>query len=278
VAGVPPADANRSATRFTDVRRYHDVDSTNRVAADLVRSGAPEGVVVVADHQTAGRGRRGRTWEAPPGSSLLVSVVLRPPDPRLSSLATFACALAAADACGDVAGFTPGLKWPNDLVVGPERSSGERAPDERKLAGVLAEAPDGSPAVVVGLGFNVCWPGPLPAHLQPVAVTAEAVAARPVDRDRLLDAYLHRLDQRWRGLVGDGEGEGAAVAHRALMDDYRRRCVTLGQAVRVTLPGGEVCAGVATAVDDDGSLLITSAGGAGTTWVLAGDVVHLRPS
>lgn len=278
---MPPADANRSATRFTDVRRYDEVDSTNRVAADLVRSGAPEGVVVVADHQTAGRGRRGRTWEAPPSSSLLVSVVLRPLDPRLSSLATIACALAAADACGDVAGFTPGLKWPNDLVVGPEqgsdeRGSDERGSDERKLAGVLAEAPDGSPAVVVGLGLNVCWPGALPAHLEPIAVTAEAVADRPVDRDRLLGAYLHRLEDRWRGLAG--AGEGAAMAHRAMMDDYRRRCVTLGRAVRVSLPGDQVCAGVATSVDDDGSLLVTPAGATTTTRVLAGDVVHLRPS
>jgi len=273
---VPTADANRFAARFTDVRRYDEVDSTNRVAADLVRSGAPDGVVVVADHQTAGRGRRGRTWEAPPGSSLLVSVVLRPPDPRLSSLATVACALAAADACGDVAGFTPGLKWPNDLVVGPESGSDDRGCDERKLAGVLAEAPDGGPAVVVGLGLNVCWPGSLPAHLKPIAVTAEAVAGRPVDRDRLLDAYLHRLEERWRGLAG--AGDGTAIAHRAMMDDYRRRCVTLGRVIRVALPGDRMCAGVATAVDDDGSLLVTPAGATTATRILAGDVVHVRPS
>jgi BirA family biotin operon repressor/biotin-[acetyl-CoA-carboxylase] ligase len=268
---VPPTDANRFATMFADVRRYDEVDSTNRVAADLVRGGAPEGVVVVADHQTAGRGRRGRSWEAPPSSSLLVSVVLRPPDPRLSSLATIACALAAADACGDVAGFTPGMKWPNDLVVGPEQAC-----DERKLAGVLAEAPDGSPAVVVGLGLNLRWPGALPSHLESIAVTAEAVADRPVDRDGLLGAYLHRLEERWRGLAG--VGEGAVMARRAMMDDYRRRCVTLGRAVRVSLPGDQACAGMATSVDDDGSLLVTAAGATTTTRILAGDVAHLRPS
>jgi len=259
---MSPADAHRAGTRFADVRRYDEVDSTNRVASDLVRAGAPEGVVVVADHQTAGRGRRGRTWEAPPGSSLLVSVVLRPSESALSTLATFACALAAADACTDVAGFAPGLKWPNDLVV-----------DERKLAGVLAEAPDESLAVVVGLGLNVCWPGSLPTHLATIAITADAVADGPVDRDELLDAYLHRLDGRWRGLAGT---EGAGAARRAMMDDYRRRCVSVGREVRVILPGDQACVGVATTVCDDGSLLVTSAGG--TRRVLAGDVVHLRPS
>jgi len=257
---MSPADANRTGTRFADIRRFAEVDSTNRVAADLVRSGAPEGVVVVADHQTAGRGRRGRTWEAPPESSLLVSVVLRPSDPGLSTLATIACALAAADACADVAGFAPGLKWPNDVVVG-----------ERKLAGVLAEALDGGGAVVVGLGMNVRWAGSLPAHLEPVVVTAESVAGRPVDRGEVLDAYLQRLGDRWRGLTGAEGGE----AHRAMMDGYRRRCVTLGRPVRVALAGDQTCVGMATSVGGDGSLWVTSAGA--TRRVLAGDVVHLRP-
>ncbi|MFN2609052.1 MAG: biotin--[acetyl-CoA-carboxylase] ligase, partial [Acidimicrobiales bacterium] len=126
---MPPGQAGPSgARRFADVRHLAEVDSTNRLAADLARGGAAEGVVVVADHQTAGRGRRGRSWEAAPGSSLLVSVVLRPPPGPAAGLATVAAALAAADACHRVAGFAPGLKWPNDVLVGG-----------RKLAGILAE-------------------------------------------------------------------------------------------------------------------------------------------
>jgi len=275
-----------AGVRFRDVREYAEVDSTNRVAADLVRSGAGEGLVVVADHQTAGRGRRGRSWEAPPASSLLVSVVLGlpiggalgpsgplsgalgPSGPLSGALGpsgplsgapahlvTVACALAVADACADVAGFAPGLKWPNDVVVG-----------ERKLAGVLAEIPVPG-AAVVGLGLNVRWPGRMPPHLEPVAVTAESVAGGPLDTRELLDAYLVRLETRWRELVD----AGTVVA---MMGDYRQRCVTLGREVRLDLPGGLVWAGTATDVHDDGSLQV--AGEAGSRRITAGGVVHLR--
>ncbi|MGI9034344.1 MAG: biotin--[acetyl-CoA-carboxylase] ligase [Acidimicrobiales bacterium] len=253
---------------FGDVRHFRQVDSTNRVAADLAREGAAEGLVVVADHQTAGRGRRGRSWHAQPGSSLLASVVLRPrPDVAQSDLVMVACALAAADACGDAAGFVPDLKWPNDLVV-----------RGRKLAGLLAELVMDprrvGPAVVVGLGLNVAWTGPglasgaggpLPDELAGRAVTAEAVAGRPVDRRTLLDAYLSRLERRWTDLATGGT--------KALLEDYRCRCVTLGRPVRVDLPGGQVLEGVATGVDEDASLLVSSAGT--ETRVTAGDVVHL---
>src|SRR5438093_10750048 len=103
---------------FADVRRFAELDSTNRYALELARSGAPEGIVVVADHQTAGRGRLGRSWTAAPGSSLLLSILLRPSlVPERLHLSTVAVALAAADACDHVAGVRPSLKWPNDLVI-----------------------------------------------------------------------------------------------------------------------------------------------------------------
>jgi len=261
-----------AGVRFRDVREYAEVDSTNRVAADLVRSGAGEGLVVVADHQTAGRGRRGRSWEAPPESSLLVSVVLRPPVDHApgpsgvpgpsgplsgvpAHLVTVACALAAGDACADVAGFAPDLKWPNDLVVG-----------ERKLGGVLAEVPVPGLAVV-GLGLNVRWPGPMPAHLEAIVVTAESVAAGRLDTREIFAAYLARLETRCGDLADD-----AAVV--AMMSDYRRRCVTLGRDVRIELPGGRSWSGAATEVHDDGSLEVSC--DAGSRRVTAGDVVHLR--
>jgi BirA family biotin operon repressor/biotin-[acetyl-CoA-carboxylase] ligase len=239
--------------KIWDVRRHADIDSTNREAADLARAGAPDGVVVVADHQTAGRGRLGRTWEAPPGSSLLMSVLLRPAlAARRVHLLGMAVALAAADACADVAGFSPGLKWPNDLVVG-----------DRKLAGVLAEAAFAGDAVqwvVVGIGVNVNWPAELPASLRDIAVAANHVAGRTVDRERLLDRLLAHLDARRASLD-------------AVASDYRARCTTVGREVRVELRE-ETCTGVALDVDDDGRLVVDVDGTRRT--VAAADVVHVR--
>ena len=225
-----------------------EVDSTNRVALDLARAGAPEGTVVVAGFQSAGRGRRGRPWEAPAGSSLLASVLLRPgpvlPPGRLH-LAVAVVALAAADACAAAAGFRPGLKWPNDLVVG-----------DAKLAGVLAEL-EGE-AVVVGLGMNLSAVGPWPDG----AVAAEGVAGRPVDADAVLGALLPALADRY--------GDWPAVASA-----YRRACTTLGRTVRVDL-ADETFTGTAADISDDGHLLVDV--GMCLRTVTAGDVVHLRPT
>jgi BirA family biotin operon repressor/biotin-[acetyl-CoA-carboxylase] ligase len=190
---------------------------------------------------------------APPGSSLLLSVLLRPSlGPDRLHLATAVVALAAADAVDDVAGFRPGLKWPNDLVV-----------DHRKLAGVLAEgdlAGEGGPAIVVGIGINLNWPDELPADLAPIAIAANHVAGRPVDPDAVLDRLLDHLGSRY--------GDWQAVA-----SDYRRSCTTIGRTVRVEL-ADETFTGTAADVDDDGHLLVDI--GMCLRTVTAGDVVHLR--
>jgi BirA family biotin operon repressor/biotin-[acetyl-CoA-carboxylase] ligase len=216
VAAVPP---NRE-TRFVDVRRFASIDSTNRYLLDEARGGAPEGVVAVADHQTAGRGRLGRTWESPAGASLLCSVLLRPtlPVERLH-LAVAVVALAACDAASAVAGWRPLLKWPNDLL----------APDGGKLAGVLAEAD--LPAVVVGIGLNVAW-----------APDGAASLGVDVSRDEVLGALLESLDALY--------GSWDEVARR-----YRDECATIGQRVRVEL-AGETFEGTATAVTDEGHLVV----------------------
>ena len=208
---------------------------------------------MVADHQTAGRGRLGRTWEAPPGSSLLMTVLLRPAlDAARLHLATMAVALAAADACVEVACFAPGLKWPNDLVVG-----------DRKLAGILAEAGfEGNVPqwVVVGIGVNVNWPEELPPELSGIAVAANHVAGRAVDRELLLAQLLERLAGHYSSLD-------------SVAADYRRRCATIGREVRVELPG-EMLRGRAIDVDDAGRLVIDT--GADVQVVTVGDVVHVR--
>jgi BirA family biotin operon repressor/biotin-[acetyl-CoA-carboxylase] ligase len=241
-----------------EIRRFPEIDSTNTYVLDQARQGAAEGLVAVAEHQTAGRGRLDRRWDSPPGSNLLASVLLRPgcaaDDLHLCSGAV---ALAAADACAEVAGVESVLKWPNDLLVGGA-----------KLAGVLAEADfDGTRlrGVVVGIGLNVAWPGP--AEAGGTCLDAAGGTAPPVDKGVLLDALLEGLARRCP-LLDDEAGRGT------LADEVRRRCATLGQRVRATLPNEELT-GVASAIDDAGHLVVETAAGRRT--VSAGDVVHLRP-
>jgi BirA family biotin operon repressor/biotin-[acetyl-CoA-carboxylase] ligase len=230
------------------VRRFDSLDSTNRYLLDEARGGAPAGLVVVADHQTAGRGRRGRTWLAPPGASLLVSVLLRPQLPASRpQLCTMAAGVALAEAVEEVANFAPDLKWPNDLVA-----------RDRKLAGILAEA-DGD-ALVVGAGLNVQW-DEFPAELAELATACNLEAGRAVDRDEVLAAFLVRLGAR----LADADGTAAA---------YRDRLATLGRRVRVEQPDGELV-GTARDVGAMGELLVEPDRGA-AVWVHAGDVVHLR--
>ncbi|HEY1651016.1 MAG TPA: biotin--[acetyl-CoA-carboxylase] ligase [Acidimicrobiales bacterium] len=242
-----------------EIRRFAEIDSTNTYVRDQARQGAAEGLVAVAEHQTAGRGRLDRRWESPPGANLLASVLLRPACPPGDlHLCTGAVALAAADACGTVAGVEPVLKWPNDLLVGGA-----------KLAGVLAEADFAGSlldAVVVGIGINVAWPGPEEAG--GTCLDDAGGSGQPVDRAELLDRMLEGLSAR-RPLLDDEAGR------RRLADEVRRRCATLGQRVRVGLPGEELT-GVASAIDDAGHLVIETA--SGPRLVSAGDVVHLRPS
>jgi BirA family biotin operon repressor/biotin-[acetyl-CoA-carboxylase] ligase len=238
-----------------DVHRLAEVDSTNTYVRRMARHGAAAGLVAVADHQTAGRGRLDRRWESPPGANLLASVLLRPTlvggDVHLCAGAV---ALAGADACAEAAGVEPVLKWPNDLLF-----------EGAKLAGVLAEAEFAGPtltAVVVGIGINVAWPGPPEA-----GGTCLDDHARPTDREDLLQHLLGALEPRC-ALLEDGAGR------RALADEVRLRCATIGQQVRVTLAGEEVT-GRAGAIDDAGRLVVETA--SGPRPVSAGDVVHLRP-
>jgi BirA family biotin operon repressor/biotin-[acetyl-CoA-carboxylase] ligase len=250
-----------AGTRFRDVRWFEEIDSTNRYLLDEARAGA-EGVVAVADHQTAGRGRLGRTWSAPPRASLLMSVLLEPerlglaPDER--HLLTAACGLAAVAACQAVAGVRPQLKWPNDLLV-----------EDRKLAGILAEADGG--ALVVGIGINVNWPAVLPPDLAATAVALNQAAGRALDRAELLTALLVDLE-RWLLQVASG-----TAGRRELADAYRAACATVGRQVKVALADGTTLVGRAEAITDRGHLVVSRADGRAVE-VVVGDVLHLRPA
>lgn len=269
---VDRVTARTAATRFADVRWVGSTGSTNSDLLALAADGGGEGVVLGADHQSAGRGRRGRTWEAPPEAAVLVSVLVRPPAAAVD-LVTPAVAVAAAAAVEEVVGVAPGVKWPNDLVV-----------EGRKLAGILAEAswPPGvdiasgwqAPSasvrvpVVVGMGLNVRAEGRAP-ELAEIAVACDELGGAAPDREDLVGAWLVALDH-WYGCAVDPDGRAALWA------EWRRRSATLGQRVRVDL-GADDVEGEAVDVTDGGQLVVRTLEGDLRT-LAVGDVTHLRPA
>ena len=245
------------------VVEVHDVaTSTNAVAAERARAGAPEGLVVVAEHQTAGRGRLDRTWETPPRSSLTFSAVLRPTVPAtdwpwLPLLTGYVVARTLRGA-----GYDAGVKWPNDVLLA--RPSEE----SRKVAGILVErveTPTG-PAAVVGIGLNVSLTeDELPV---PTATSLLIEAGTEPDRSALLAELLSAL------VEGYDLWQSSPEARDRLAASYAAACVTVGREVRVELPGGESLLGRAVGVDRSGRLVV--AGPSGEVAVGAGDVVHVR--
>ncbi len=244
----PEASSTPVAGEHWDVRWLDEVDSTNRYALDEARAGTPAGLVVVAEHQTAGRGRLGRTWVAPPGASLLMSVLLRPDLPvEARHLVVVAGALAMAEAVEAETGVRAGLKWPNDLLVG-----------DRKLAGILAEAT--GDAVVVGIGVNLHWED-VPPELTEIATACNLEGGRPTTPEAVLTGFLAGYAAR----LADLDRTRA---------DYEARLMTVGRRVRVE-QAATVLVGEARGIDASGHLLVRTDAGDDET-VAVGDVVHLR--
>jgi BirA family biotin operon repressor/biotin-[acetyl-CoA-carboxylase] ligase len=214
-----------------------ETTSTNDRARALAAAGAPHGTLVTAASQTAGRGRQGRTWSAPPGRALLMSVVLRDPGRMLP--------LAAAVAVAETAGPEAAIKWPNDVLL-----------DGRKVAGILAEARPQDGWAVLGIGLNVAVrPADLPEELR---ATAATLGLEPRDVEGVLQRLLGALER------------ALALDTPALLDVWRARDALRGRAV--AWAGGE---GIAAGIDGDGRLVVEVAGG-GRTALEAGEV-HLRP-
>jgi BirA family biotin operon repressor/biotin-[acetyl-CoA-carboxylase] ligase len=211
------------------VERVPETASTNADLVAAALAGTPCGAVLVADHQTAGKGRLDRRWEAPPGTSLLVSLLLPAPPGggRLHRL-TQAVGLAAIEACESVAGVRPVLTWPNDLYV-----------DDRKLGGILAEGvrqDSNIVSVVAGLGLNVNWPDDVPENLAGRLVSLNRLAGRTIDRGALLDALLESLTaRRWNDLAADYRANLATLGRRVDVTAGERRFDAL--AVDVTAEG-----------------------------------------
>jgi BirA family biotin operon repressor/biotin-[acetyl-CoA-carboxylase] ligase len=215
--------------------------------------------VLVAEEQTAGRGRLGRSWVSPPGTALTFSVLLRPaglPVARRGWLPLIA-GIATAAAVRELSGLDARLKWPNDVLIG-----------DGKLAGILAETTGN--AIVIGVGVNVATsPGDLPSGpggLRPTSLLAEAA---PLAREDLLIAILRELGSRYEGFRAKLDPESSG-----LLAEYRALSATLGKTVRVELPGGAVVTGEATGIDADGRLLVRS--GLAEQAITAGDVIHVR--
>lgn len=271
--GRDPLDFVRIATELEGlpvplrVEVEQETASTNAVVAERARAGEDEGLVLVTEHQTAGRGRLDRTWVTPARSALTFSVLLRPPAdvpaerwPWLPLMA----GLAVTEALREE-GYRAGVKWPNDVLA--------HTPDgERKLCGILVErieVPNGAagetpPAAVVGIGLNTSQRATeIPVE---TGTSLELLSGAPVDRSALLARLLGRLVGRYADWQVDPEGMAAA---------YSAASVTLGREVRAELPGDSTLRGTAVAIDPFGRLVVRTADG--ETAVGAGDVVHVRP-
>ena len=263
-------DAGRLRSELTG--SYADIDvvpSTGSTNADLLAAaagGAPDRTVLIAGEQTAGVGRRARSWASPKGTGIYLSVLLRPREVAFADIGSLAivAGLAAMDLTSGL-GVDAALKWPNDVLAGPDRG---------KCAGILAEAVAGDElAVVLGIGLNVSPLGQdvpsAPGGLRPTSLAEHG--ASTTDRTeiavRLLAALADR-ESRWRAARGN-------LGEAGLLEDYRARCDTLGQEVRVVLPGDKSLIGTAEDVDSSGQLIVVSGDGRRHT-VFAGDVVHLR--
>jgi len=262
---MPPMTA---APFLARLERFDVVGSTNDVVHDWLAAGVPEVCVAVADLQSAGRGRGGRTWTAPPGVALLLSVGFRPswlaPESawRLATVVSLAMAEAAEEISG-LAGGVIGLKWPNDLVV-------REAATVRKLGGLLGET-DGlggpDPRAVIGIGANVDWPAAeYPPELRETMTSLRELAGRPVDREALLDGFLHFLEA------------GVENLRRGRFDQaaWTDRQATTGHDVAIAFADGSSQTRRALGVDATSGALVVADVDDGRRLVLTGEIVHVR--
>jgi BirA family biotin operon repressor/biotin-[acetyl-CoA-carboxylase] ligase len=251
---------------------YRELPSTNSAAMALAQTGAEHGTAVVAEAQTAGRGRLARTWFSPPGMNLYVSIIVRPRDLHLPyaewlSWVPLTTALAASEAIRTVAGVSLRLKWPNDLLL-----------SDRKVGGILCEGGsdrDQQPFVVIGVGLNVNVPlDSFPTDLRDIAGSLLERTGRPIDRNRLLAQLLRDLEETLDELSSRGP--------QRLLHEYTTRCATIGRTVRAQLGAGREIVGMACAIARDGALHVLPSSPAsrpGTPAIVevrAADVVHLR--
>lgn len=260
------------ATKLFGRRLYlhHELSSTNSEALALAHAGAAHGTVVVAESQSAGRGRRTRAWHSPPGTNIYCSIVVRGigQERKLSewlSWVPLTSALAAAEAVQIAASLSLSLKWPNDLLL-----------QERKVGGILCESSHVSAEdliVVIGVGLNVNMPHEsFPEELSRTATSLFEITRRPIDRNRLIAQLLLELEQG----LDELRIHGSERIRRA----YASRCSTLGRRVRALLGDEQELLGTAESVSVDGALQVRPFPSSPTPLPLVdvrvADVIHLR--
>lgn len=236
------------------IHYFPTIDSTNTYAKQLARDGAPEGTIVIADHQTGGRGRMGRSFSSPAGMGIYLSVILRPDClPEALMHLTCAAGLAASDAVCAVTDRCPGIKWTNDLILA-----------RLKLGGILTELSVDAHTrkvewAIIGIGINCCQrPEDFPPEIREIAIS---LGLSPADRPRLIAALIQTLFTTNHGIL---------TKKAEIMEQFRARCVTIGQEISI-LRGDQVSHGTALSVDDEGGLLVRLTDGSLTT-VTSGEV------
>lgn len=239
--------------------RYESLPSTNTEVARLAIQGAVEGLSVIAEEQTAGRGRLQRNWSSPRGAGLYFSMLLRPVIPfQLWPLITFAAALAASDALVEACGLRTDIKWPNDLLAG-----------ERKICGILSETietPQGR-ALVVGIGINL-ENGAYPADLRTTATSVAEATGKAVEKEKIVELLQQRLSD-WYSLLQENDGPQRVLANWTSRSSYAS-----GRVVDIA-NGEETFRGITRGLESDGALRVETEAGA-IRVVRAGDVVSLR--
>jgi BirA family biotin operon repressor/biotin-[acetyl-CoA-carboxylase] ligase len=236
---------------------FPECESTNAEARLLAEAGEPEGALVVTDYQSAGRGRMGRAWHSPRGSSLLFTLLLRPPiEPSLALIPVMAASLGVMEGIRRACALPARLKWPNDILI-----------DGKKAGGILCELGLEEQVlkyVIVGIGLNVNFDPRGVEGIPPDATSIQSSLGRPQPRAVLLRAILDAMEPRYREILRGG----------SLREEWSRALDTLGRRVRVILPEGELI-GAAESIEDSGALVLRLDDGSMRT-VLAGDVVHMK--
>lgn len=239
---------------------YESVTSTNTTAMELIGKGCNEGTVVIADEQTGGRGRRGRTWLSPPSENLYLSVILKPEiSPEATAVLTLMSAVACAEALKNFSSLPLSLKWPNDLTIA-----------DRKIGGILAETrtdPGRVTAVVIGIGININQDiSALPPGIREIATSLKNETGVAWSRTDIAVEILHGMDKWYSILIETGK--------KAVIEACLDLSSTIGRTVSVTTDNN-IFTGIAENINNEGRLLVRSSNGT-LTEINSGDVTHLR--
>ena len=245
----------KTKTMGQSIYFYEETDTTNNRARELALEGAPEGTLVVAEKQTAGRGRRGKVWESPLGTGIWMSLVLRPQiAPTEASVLTLLCGLATAEAIEAETGLSAGIKWPNDILINGKKAVGILTEMDCEMSEVHF--------VIPGIGINVNTAS-FPPEIAEIATSLYLECGKTVSRRRLVHKVLERLEEHYETFLRTG-------SFAAMLEDYRKHCITLGKEVHVL--GREPFFAEALDITPEGELLVRRADNGKEEVVFSGEV------